>query len=165
MEEILKDKEERKKQFEKLKGERSPARRVEEKDEPLDEKPLFKAPGAYTMGQKQKTSGDLAASKNNQLGRSDQDAKEVTAPNSWHEIVAANDTNKHIIHKFMKKGFSSLSAEELACTMVQPDFTLDFKKNTKEDWVAGYQFKVVARLSKCNFNLKWKTRSSITTQG
>ncbi len=38
----------------------------------------------------------------------------------------------------MKKGFSSLSAEELACTMVQPDFTLDFKKNTKEDWVASY---------------------------
>jgi len=65
----------------------------------------------------------------------------------------------------MKKGFSSLSAEELACTMVQPDFTLDFKRNTNEDWVAGYQFKVVARLSKCKFNLKWNTKSSVTTQG
>ncbi len=50
MEEIHKDKDERKKQFEKVKEERSPVRRVEEKDEPLDEKPLFKAPGAYTMG-------------------------------------------------------------------------------------------------------------------
>ena len=49
--------------------------------------------------------------------------------------------------------------------MVQPDFTLDFKRNTKEDWVAGYQFKVVARLSKCKFNLKWNTKSSVTTQG
>ena len=50
MEEIHKDKDERKKQFEKVKEERSPVRRVEEKDEPLDEKPLFKALGAYTMG-------------------------------------------------------------------------------------------------------------------
>ena len=65
---------------------------------------------------------------------------------SWHTISAANDTNKKIIFKFMRKGFTSLSAEELACTMVSPDFTLDFKKNTKEDWVVRYQFKVVERL-------------------
>lgn len=84
---------------------------------------------------------------------------------SWQEIQSANDTNKHIIFKFMKKGFTSLSAEELACTMVNADFTLDFKKNTKEDWVASYQFKVVERLQKCNFNLKWKTKASVTTQG
>ena len=56
----------------------------------------------------------------------------------WNDIMATNDTNKHIIYKFMRKGFSSLSAEELACTMVEPDFTLDFKTNTKEDWVASY---------------------------
>jgi hypothetical protein len=65
----------------------------------------------------------------------------------------------------MKKGFTCLSAEELACTMVNADFTLDFKKNTKEDWVANYQFKVVERLNKCNFNLKWKTKSTVTTAG
>ena len=57
---------------------------------------------------------------------------------SWHSIVAANDTNKKIIFKFMKKGFTSLSAEELACTMVSSDFSLDFKKNTKEDWMVRY---------------------------
>ena len=56
----------------------------------------------------------------------------------WQQIIAANDTNKHIIFKFMKKGFTSLSAEELACTMVQPNFTLDFKKNVDEDWIATY---------------------------
>ena len=28
--------------------------------------------------------------------------------------------------KFMRKGFTSLSAEELASTMVSPDFTSDF---------------------------------------
>ena len=79
--------------------------------------------------------------------------------------MAANDTNKMIIFKFMKKGFTSLSAEELACTMVSSDFSLDFKKNTKEDWMVRYQFKVVERLQKCNFNLKWKTRSSVATAG
>ena len=79
--------------------------------------------------------------------------------------MAANDTNKKIIFKFMKKGFTSLSAEELACTMVSSDFTLDFQKNTKENWMVRYQFKVVERLQKCNFNLKWKTKSSINSQG
>ena len=84
---------------------------------------------------------------------------------SWQSIEAANDTNKRIIYKFMKKGFTSLSAEELACTMVSSDFSLDFKANTKEDWMVRYQFKVVERLQKCNFNFKWKTRASVTTQG
>jgi hypothetical protein len=42
------------------------------------------------------------------------------------EIVASNDTNKFIITKFMRKGFTALSAEELASTMVSPDFTADF---------------------------------------
>ena len=82
---------------------------------------------------------------------------------SWQSIEAANDTNKRIIYKFMKKGFTSLSAEELACTMVSSDFSLDFKANTKEDWMVRYQFKVVERLQKCNFNFKWKTRASVTT--
>jgi len=34
----------------------------------------------------------------------------------------------------MKKGFTALTTEELAVTMVNPDFTKDFKKATKEDW-------------------------------
>ena len=79
--------------------------------------------------------------------------------------MAANDTNKKIIFKFMRKGFTSLSAEELACTMVSSDFSLDFKKNTKEDWMVRYQFKVVERLQKCNFNLKWKTKTSAASHG
>ena len=49
--------------------------------------------------------------------------------------------------------------------MVSSDFTLDFKRNTKEDWMINYRFKVVERLQKCNFNYKWNTRSSLTTQG
>jgi hypothetical protein len=38
----------------------------------------------------------------------------------------------------MKKGFTALSSEDLACTMMNPDFTVDFKKNTGEDWVSNY---------------------------
>lgn len=84
---------------------------------------------------------------------------------SWQSIQAATDTNKKIIFKFMRKGFTSLSAEELACTMLCEDFSRDFKKATREDWMVNYQFKVVERLQKCNFNFKWKTMSSGTTQG
>jgi hypothetical protein len=56
----------------------------------------------------------------------------------WKDVVAANDTNKYIIIKFMRKGFTALSAEELASTMVSPDFTADFQRVTKENWVANY---------------------------
>ena len=50
------------------------------------------------------------------------------------DIVSDSKSNKHVIYKFMKKGFAALTAEELACTMVNPTFSIDFKKNTKEDW-------------------------------
>jgi hypothetical protein len=72
---------------------------------------------------------------------------------SIDDIKATTETNKYIIYKFMKKGFTALSAEDLACTMVNPDFTIDFKRNTNEDWNTSYQFKVVERLNKCKFNL------------
>jgi hypothetical protein len=60
----------------------------------------------------------------------------------------------------MKKGFTSLSAEDLACTMVNPDFSVDFRKNTGEDWASTYQFKVVERLDNCKYNLQWVTKKS-----
>ena len=71
------------------------------------------------------------------------------------DIVSDSSSNKHIIYKFMKKGFSALSAEELACTMVNPTFTIDFKKNTKEDWNLNYQPKVVDKLQRCKFHMHW----------
>ena len=62
------------------------------------------------------------------------------------DIISDSSSNKHIIYKFMKKGFTALTAEELACTMVNPTFTVDFKKNTKEDWNINYQSKVIEKL-------------------
>lgn len=62
------------------------------------------------------------------------------------DIISDSSSNKHIIYKFMKKGFTALTAEEMACTMVNPTFTVDFKKNTKEDWNINYQSKVIEKL-------------------
>ena len=54
------------------------------------------------------------------------------------QIESESHTNKHIIYKFIKKGFQSLTAEELATTIVNPTFSVDFKRNAKEDWNLNY---------------------------
>jgi len=46
----------------------------------------------------------------------------------------------------MKKGFNSLTAEDLASTVVNATFSNDFKNNTGEDWNLNYQPKVVEKL-------------------
>jgi hypothetical protein len=79
---------------------------------------------------------------------------------SYEEVDASNQTSRYIIYKFMKKGFTALSAEDLACTMVNPDFSVDFRKNTGEDWASTYQFKVVERLDNCKYNLQWVTKKA-----
>jgi hypothetical protein len=76
------------------------------------------------------------------------------------DIISESHANKEIIYKFMRKGFIALSAEELATTMVNPDFSVDFKKNTGEDWHVNYQSKVVEKLQKCNFHMHWFTKTA-----
>jgi hypothetical protein len=44
--------------------------------------------------------------------------------------------------------------------MVNPDFSIDFRKNTGEEWASSYQFKVIERLDNCKYNLKWVTKKS-----
>ena len=53
-------------------------------------------------------------------------------------VANGNESNRTIIYKFMKKGFQALTAEELACTLVNPTFSIDFKDNTGEDWNYNY---------------------------
>ena len=72
--------------------------------------------------------------------------RNMTRENYQELIVSESDTNKFIIYKFMKKGFTALTAEELAQSMMNPTFTKDFKENTGEDWNKNYQAKVVAKL-------------------
>ena len=55
----------------------------------------------------------------------------------------------------MKKGFNSLTAEDLASTVVNATFSNDFKENTDEDWNLNYQPKVVEKLQKCKFHMHW----------
>lgn len=79
------------------------------------------------------------------------------------DIVSDSKSNKHVIYKFMKKGFQALTAEELACTMVNPTFSIDFKKNTLEDWNLNYQAKVVEKLQRCKFHMHWFIKQSSAT--
>ena len=62
------------------------------------------------------------------------------------DVVTDSSSNRHIIYKFMKKGFNSLTAEDLACTVVNPSFSADFKKNAQENWMTNYHPKVIEKL-------------------
>ena len=64
------------------------------------------------------------------------------------DIVADSQSNQKIIYKFMKKGFKSLSVEELAATLVNPSWAADFEKNAKEDWVRNYGHLVTDKIQK-----------------
>ena len=79
------------------------------------------------------------------------------------QITSNSKSNKHIIYKFLKKGFQALSAEELACTMVNPTFTVDFKHNAKEDWNVNYHSKVVEKLQRCKFHMNWYVKQASAT--
>ena len=79
------------------------------------------------------------------------------------DIASDSKSNKHIIYKFLKKGFTALSAEDLACTMVNPTFSVDFKKNAHEDWNVNYQSKVVEKLQRCKFHMHWFVKQASAT--
>ena len=59
----------------------------------------------------------------------------------------------------MKKGFNSLTAEELASTMVSPTFAESFQKNTKENWNSLYLHKAQEKLQKCKYKMSWLNKS------
>lgn len=59
--------------------------------------------------------------------------------------------------KFMQKGYDSLTEEELALTVVNPEFTSIFKRQTGSDWVNKYQTKTLEKLKAFNFDLNFMT--------
>ena len=71
------------------------------------------------------------------------------------EVITESKSNRHIIYKFMRFGFDELSLEELACTLVNPTFTIDFKRNVKEEWTANYHVRAVDRLRENDFPMDW----------
>ena len=72
--------------------------------------------------------------------------KAILANKKLNEILTDSKSNRHIIYKFMTVGFASLTLEELACTLVNPTFTIDFKKNAEEDWTMNYHLKALEKL-------------------
>ena len=68
------------------------------------------------------------------------------------------DTSKqHVLDKFKRKGFHHLTLEELAITQISPNWAEEFKAATSEEW-PQYQEKVMDRLSRAKFNMKWLSR-------
>lgn len=53
------------------------------------------------------------------------------------------DPVNHVITKFVSKGIEKLSLEELAVTLIIPDFGNSFKRRTGSDWDAKLKIKVV----------------------
>ena len=62
-------------------------------------------------------------------------------------------TVDYVITKFVSKGFEKLSLEDLAVTLVTPDFINLFKKRTGSDWNSKLQIRAIERLTKNNFDI------------
>lgn len=46
---------------------------------------------------------------------------------------------------------------------MNPTFSIDFKKNVKEDWNTQYQSRVVEKLQRCKFHMHWFTKQASAT--
>ena len=64
----------------------------------------------------------------------------------------------YVITKFLRKGFNGLTMEDLAVTMITPDFSAAFKNKTGQNWDTQYKSKVIDRLEKAKFDLRWYTK-------
>lgn len=76
-----------------------------------------------------------------------------------NEYNGKEDQVDYVINKYVKKGFESLSLEELALTMVTNNFGLRFKEKTGMEWSTPVQMKVIERLRRCNFDIQWMTKT------
>lgn len=76
-----------------------------------------------------------------------------------NEFNGKEDQVDYVINKYVKKGFESLSLEELALTMVTNNFSLRFKEKTGMVWSTPIQMKVIERLRRCNFDIQWMTKT------
>lgn len=75
------------------------------------------------------------------------------------EYKEKEDQIDYVIKKYVKKGFESLSLEELALTMVTNNFSMRFKQITGTEWSTPVQMKVIERLKRCKFDIQWMTKT------
>eukprot|EP00826_Nyctotherus_ovalis_P031433 TRINITY_DN25122_c0_g1_i1.p1 TRINITY_DN25122_c0_g1~~TRINITY_DN25122_c0_g1_i1.p1 ORF type:complete len:151 (-),score=34.84 TRINITY_DN25122_c0_g1_i1:11-463(-) len=69
-----------------------------------------------------------------------------------------NGSASYVITKFLRRGFNGLTMEDLAVTMITPDFSAAFRDKTGQNWDAQYKAKVIDRLEKAKFDLRWYTK-------
>ena len=62
-----------------------------------------------------------------------------------------------LIAKYLKKGFESLSIEELAITIISPTFESSFHSKTGSHWPKENKSKAIERLNFAKFNIQWNT--------
>ena len=127
---------------------------------------MLKKPGSKSRTEQSSKESKQAATRK-EAERLLQEEREAQARRAMtmDQIKSTSKSNKHIIFKFVKKGFAALSAEELACTMVNPAFSIDFKENTGDDWNIQYQSMVVEKLQRCKFHMHWFIKSATTSPG
>ena len=65
----------------------------------------------------------------------------------------------YILTKFLSRGYDSLTNEELAVTLINPDYNGVFKKQTGTDWITKYQIQTIDKLKTVNFDLNFMTSS------
>ena len=69
-----------------------------------------------------------------------------------------------IIAKVIKKGFESLTLEEVAVTLISPNFEEEYYQKTSQEWSKDYKAKAKERLNNAKFNIQWNTQVSKTMQ-
>lgn len=67
----------------------------------------------------------------------------------------------YILTKFLSRGYDSLTYEELAVTLINPDYNNVFKKQTGTDWITKYQIQTIDKLKNVNFDLNFMTSSVV----
>ena len=80
--------------------------------------------------------------------------KALGAPDVQSQETSEQEIN-FVITKFQRKGFHGLSNEDIAVTMVQPNYAKVFKKLTGESWRRKYFVKCIEKLNRSNFDLHW----------
>jgi hypothetical protein len=85
-----------------------------------------------------------------------------TSGNPMMDHVSDKDKTQdmtYILTKFLSRGYDSLTNEELAVTLINPDYNSVFKKQTGTDWISKYQIQSIDKLKSVNFDLNFMTSS------
>ena len=67
----------------------------------------------------------------------------------------------NIINKYINLGYDSLKTEELAFTIINPNFAEEFNKKTGEIWNNHFQIKAINKLKQDNIDFNFLTSCSV----